>query len=339
MRELLIRYLLGELDAEEHEQLQAELRRNPELRNELAHLRACLAANQGEQPGAAEPPGGLAERTAERCTSGSDGEDDDEYLRRRAVVVAAAAEPPPGVLGWSLADLTVAGGVMLAVSMLLFPALRNSRDFTRMRTCQEHLQRYFVVATNYADNNRHFFPGAQPDEYAAIIPIELAERGYITREELKDMLFCPAAPLADQVREGRLGVEVPRRDQYRAMSPAQAAAAAWRTTPFYAFRFGYVEDGEYHLVRDDRSPHSFLIADTCGDVRDGLMSQNHGGNIIQVLASDGSVKALTTCTVPVVNDNLYRNSRGYVGAGWGRNDSVLGRPDSKPMLAGLPISQ
>jgi hypothetical protein len=339
MRELLIRYLLGELDSQEHDQLHAELRRNPELRSELAHLRACFAANQDENLGADEPPGGLAQRTTERCTSGGDAEYDDEDLRRRAAVVAAATEPPAGVLGWSLADLTVAGGVMLAVSMLLFPALRNSREVTRMRGCEYNMHEFFAAMTSYADNHGGYFPGAQPHEFAMVIPIELVEAGCATREQMKELLWCPAAPLADQVRDGQLTLEIPRRDQYRAMTPAQAAVAAWRTTPFYAFRFGFVEDGKYHLVRDDRSPNSFLLADTCGDQSNNLMSQNHGGDIIQLLCTDGSVKSFTTCTVPGLNDNLYRNARGRVGAGWGRHDAVLGRPDAKPDLAGLPVSR
>jgi hypothetical protein len=68
MRELLIRYLLGELDSQEHDQLHAELRRNPELRSELAHLRACFAANQDRTTRRTRPAhhGALHERRGRR---------------------------------------------------------------------------------------------------------------------------------------------------------------------------------------------------------------------------------------------------------------------------------
>jgi len=48
MREQLIRYLLGELDADERRDLQSRLKSSPELRAELEQLRSCFAANQDE---------------------------------------------------------------------------------------------------------------------------------------------------------------------------------------------------------------------------------------------------------------------------------------------------
>src|SRR5262245_17702820 len=129
MRELLIRYLLGELDADERRDLQARLRESPELRAELAQLRSCLASSQDEDLFAPDAPSGLAARTAERVVGGE--EPSESAIRRREERLSNAGDPPAGILGWSLADLTVAGGVMLAVSMLLFPALRSSRDGTR----------------------------------------------------------------------------------------------------------------------------------------------------------------------------------------------------------------
>jgi hypothetical protein len=44
MRDQLVRYLLGELNAQEREQLEAALRDSPELQREFAHLKKCLPA-------------------------------------------------------------------------------------------------------------------------------------------------------------------------------------------------------------------------------------------------------------------------------------------------------
>src|SRR6478672_547170 len=151
MRELLISYLLGELNAAERQDLEAQLQESPQLRAELAELRSCFAANQDDDLFAPDAPTGLASRTA-GLVVGGEGPSESAILRREAAL-SQAGDPPSGILGWSLADLTVAGGVMLAVSMLLFPALRNSRDGTRQVGCQNHLRQMSVLIGGYAEDH------------------------------------------------------------------------------------------------------------------------------------------------------------------------------------------
>jgi hypothetical protein len=163
MRELLIRYLLGELDASEHEDVQRRLAASPELRQELAHLRSCFAATcRPDDP--AEPPRGLAQRTSDRIAGhgsnlASKLSGDDES---RANAIAEVIDPPAGALGWSLADLTVAGGVILAVSMLLFPALRDSRDGTRRNVCQNNQRQLWRLVSLYANDHGGYVPEVYP---------------------------------------------------------------------------------------------------------------------------------------------------------------------------------
>src|SRR6187401_2454139 len=121
MREQLIRYLLGELDADERRDLQSQLRNDPELRAELEHLKSCIASSRDEDLFAPDAPTGLASRTAGMVSSG----ELPALKSRQGDDTSHAGEGPTGFLGWNLADLTVAGGVMLAVSMLIFPAIRN----------------------------------------------------------------------------------------------------------------------------------------------------------------------------------------------------------------------
>src|SRR5207253_4057124 len=71
MREQLIRYLLGELDEFEHEEVQRQLAANAELRKKLAHLRSCIAANCQDEAFLDEPPRDLVERTTELVTNGA----------------------------------------------------------------------------------------------------------------------------------------------------------------------------------------------------------------------------------------------------------------------------
>jgi hypothetical protein len=328
MRELLIRYLLGELEPEEHDRVHRQLAASPELRSELAQLRECFAASLREEESEAEPPRGLAQR----ATANTSLFDSNEALMaaQQARVTADATEPPAGALGWSLADLAVAGGVMLAVSMLLFPALRDSRDGTRRTVCQNHMRQLWFVVSKYSEMNRNYLPEVEPDENAGIFAVKLLDRNCIDEEDLKVLLVCPGAPLADEIRAKRYAILVPTLEELKKMTPDELAAARRHMSPMIAYRLGYFVGPNYYYVRNEPVPHSPLFADAPGSAEDGFISPNHGGSIMQVLHADGNVRVLTSCTIPGVGDDLFHNTRGQMKAGVGRQDSVLGVSECTP---------
>jgi hypothetical protein len=338
MRELLIRYLLGELDGNEQEDLHRRLAASPELRRELAHLRSCFADACQADETPTEMPYGLAERTTE-WVAGAEGDEGSEFARSRAAALAATADPPAGALGWSLADLTVAGGVVLAVSMLLFPALRNSRDETRRNVCQNNQRQLWLVVSDYAQDHGGYVPPVQPYENAGIFTVKLVERGYISAEDLALLLVCPAAPLADSIRAGKYAIRIPTSTQLRAMSASELAVARRNMSPFFAYRFPYRVGQQYHQIRAERRTSSPLFSDAPGSEQDGMMSPNHDGSIVQVMNMDGSIKSLTSSTVPGVEDDLFRNVLGKVAAGVGRQDSVLGKSEASPGMASIEFSR
>jgi hypothetical protein len=328
MREQLIRYLLGELDADERRDLQSRLKSSPELRAELEQLRSCFAASQEEDLFAPEAPSGLAARTAGRVTGG-------EYASgllgaRQGAELSHAGDPPSGILGWSLADLTVAGGVMLAVSMLIFPALRNSRDGTRRTVCQDHQQQLYVLVTRYAQDHRGLFPEVGPKENAGIFTIRLIGSGYIGPEELAQLLVCPGAPLADKFRSGELKIQLPSAEAIRVMSHAEKARVASTSSPFFNYRLPYRVGHTYHFIRNEHQPMSPLFSDASGDEQCNPMSPNHGGAIVQVQCADGSLRSLTSCSLPGFDPDMYHNDLGQVAAGLGPLDTVLGPSDAMP---------
>ena len=239
--------------------------------------------------------------------------------------------PPAGALGWSLADLTVAGGVMLAVSMLLFPALRNSRDETRRNVCQNNQRQLWLVVSEYMQAHDDYVPPVQPHENAGIFTVRLVEGGYIRAEDLAVLLVCPAAPLADSIRSDQIGI--PTSAELGAMSASELATARQNMSPFFAYRLPYRIGQQYHQIRADRLTPSPLFSDTSGAEQDGLMSPNHGGSIVQVTNQDGSVKPLYSCTMPEFNDDLFVNALGFVAAGVSRHDIVLGRSEATPAFA------
>ncbi|HEY2827257.1 MAG TPA: hypothetical protein VGJ04_06620, partial [Pirellulales bacterium] len=159
MRDLLVRYLLGELDAEKRELLEEQLLQSPELRRELEYLRGCLPSTEKPEAPFTGPPLGLAERTVDRVSDIASGAPlyDEEHASRalaeRATLASYAVEPSFGSLpSWSLADLTVAGGVFLAISMLFLPALRQSRDMARRNDCSNNLGQLGFILTKYSDD-------------------------------------------------------------------------------------------------------------------------------------------------------------------------------------------
>jgi len=332
MRALLIRYLLGELDELEHEEVQRRLAESPALRRELTYLRSCIASSGGEGT-LDEPPSRLAERTMELVESGC-GDSAASLLRG----YRPAADPPAGVLGWSLADLTVAGGVVLAVSMLIFPALGDSRNATRRNICLNNQRQLWLVLTNYAEDHGGYYPRIKPHENAGSFTVELVDKGYISAEELATLLVCPGAPLADAIRSGRFVLRIPTSEELQSMTPAQRFIARRNMSPFYAYRFPYRVGGQYYYIRHEGRPLSVILADTAGSEQEAFMSPNHGGAIVQVMSQDGSVRSLRSCRVPGYNDELFVNAMGVVAAGLGPYDIVLGSSGATPEMA-VPLPQ
>jgi anti-sigma-K factor RskA len=326
MREVLIRYLLGELSPEEHDEVHARLQSSPELRQELARLRECFAAHQDEDIADDGPPSGLASRVAERVTCG-DGA--IESAAGRSGRLTSAGDPPAGFLGWSLADLTVAGGVMLAVSMLIFPALRNSRDETRRVACQNNLRQLYVLCALHAQDHAGFFPQIKANEHAGAFVAQLIGKGYAHPQELRVWLVCPDSPVAAKIRDGAV-FDLPNAQQIAAMTPEQLSEFTAVASPSYAYAFPYREAREFRYVKNDRRAQMPVFSDAMGDEESGVVTPNHGSRFFQVQFADGSLKWFKSWKLPGVDEDMSRNNRGRVAAGEGPLDIVLANSGATP---------
>jgi hypothetical protein len=328
MREQLIRYLLGELDLDERRELQSRLKSSPELRAELEQLRSCFAASQEGDLFAPDAPSGLAARTAGRVAGGEDAS--DSRVTIPTTRLSHASDPPAGILGWSLADLTVAFGVMLAVSMLIFPALRNSRDGTRRNQCGNQLREMGMAFARYAQDHGWYLPQVGPNENAGVFTAKLIGNRYAQPEEMSVWLVCPGSPLADRFRSHELELRLPNAEQIHGMSHPQLMRVTAVSSPFYNYCFPYRVGKEYRDIQHRPASLSPVIADTSGDDEGHPMSLNHGGRIVQVLCADGNLRSLTSVTLPGSDDDMYLNNGGKAKAGFGPLDSVLGPSDAFP---------
>lgn len=336
MRELLVRYLLGELNSQELEQLEAQLRDSPELRRELEYLRTCMSGAEDddvERPAAAEAPRGLAERTLGRVCS----DKPCDAISHTPAEVAAAYDPPQGTPSWSLADLTVAGGVCLAISMLFLPALRQSRDAARRTGCANNLRQVGTMLISYAEAKGSYFPTPRGNENAGIFAVYLSEEGYAGPGELAKLLFCRASPLADQTDKQRITIRVPTMCELEAATAKERCMMKRGMSPFYAYLLGFVEGDRHCAVRNTHSCRKAVLADAPCD-KLGNMSANHGEGGANVMYQDGHVGFQKQCDLEASQrGEIYLNDAGQAAAGLDRDDTVLGRSEVTPGKV-VPVS-
>ena len=146
------------------------------------------------------------ERLAERTLGHICGDEPCEEV----VSQSRPTSPPPtmrrlGTPSWSLADLTVAGGVFLAISMLFLPALRQSRDAARRTGCADNLRQIGTMLISYSEQNGGFFPTPERDENAGIFAVlSASKRSYAGDDELAELLLCRSSPLAEEVAEKQI---------------------------------------------------------------------------------------------------------------------------------------
>jgi len=322
MREQLIRYL-GELEANERRELHIRLKADPELREQLAQLRACFAEHDDDFA-TDGPPRGLAARTTELVTS-SEGSGNLCSSRAQSGL-SSAGDPPSGILGWSLADLTVAAGVMLAVSMLIFPALGNGRENARRIVCQNNLQQLGLVEFQFADAHGESFPKVAAHQRAGSFVAQLTVGRFADPADLEVWLLCPGST-AGQLARAKLGTfKLKTPEQIERMTEKDYDRFTAIASPSYAHCLPFKSGGKLHYVTRNQ-PVVPLIADIGSD-NPRRVSANH--QVCQVLFSDGHVRAQTSIEMPGVDNNIFLNDRDEVAAGVRQSDSVLGPSRARP---------
>jgi hypothetical protein len=361
MRELLVRYLLGELNPQEQEQLEAQLRDSPEMRRELDYMRSCfsgaaddVAAEEAAAedaaagdfdfedadfcdadddtalPAVCDAPRGLAERTLDRVC----GDAPCEEITHSPAEIAAAYDQPTSTPSWSLADLTVAGGVFLAISMLFLPALRQSRDAARRTGCANNLREVGAMLVSYSETKGNFFPTPTRHENAGIYTVYLLEEGYAGADELSRLLLCRSSPIAEAVANKQISIRVPTMCELEAATAKERCMWKKLMSPSYAYLLGFVEGDRHCAVRNKHSCRKALLADAPCDKLNNLASSNHGGLGQNVLYHDGHVGYQKESTLPAdQQDPIYQNDAGEEAAGLDRDDVVLGRSEAMPVVS------
>ncbi|MCA9240190.1 MAG: DUF1559 domain-containing protein, partial [Planctomycetales bacterium] len=286
----------------------------PALRRELEQIRACLQSAEPEDCGGC--PEGLADRTAEGISRLSD-------CGQRAV------EPSGFSSRWSLVDVCVAAGVVLALGSMLLPAIPRSREASRRLACQDNMRQLGQALVGYSQEHDGYFPYIQPNENAGMFAVRLAESGQLSKQDLRRLLLCRAASLRDG--SSRITVVVPNASQLEhAKGQALEVLRRWMAGS-YAYRLGYVQNRQYHGIVNHENSRSPILSDSPTRIGGQWVSTNHGVREGQnVLYQDGGVRFQVGSTCPSMDANLFVNHYGLPAAGDGPSDVVLVRSDLTP---------
>jgi hypothetical protein len=322
-REHLLGFLLGALSPDEHEQVEAEIERNPMLRAEMQQLNAYVQ-NFGladERP-TWDPPAGLAERTC-----------------RYVAEAARGASLPSGRLAgrdiererrftWS--DFVTIAAVVVAAASLFFPALSFSRSASQIATCQNQLRQIGFGMQEYSDlQPDHSFPGPEaegPRAAAGIVAPLLVSQNLANSQ----MFVCPGPP-----RSGDAGnFRVPMVKELDRAAGKQLVAMQRMMGGDYGFNMGYVDGGRLVRAANSRRGQYVLAGDAPSNSRPRRASANHADRGQNVLFEDGHVHFLRQLPLDPMLDDPFHNRDGYVAAGVDRDDAVLGASEDSP----IPVS-
>ncbi len=319
-QEQLLGYLLDALEDDERQQLQQELANDPHLRKQLATLRAALQPMEPTRE-PVDPPPGLAQRTCRFVTAQAAGpkpaQDSRPAPAARLHAMRTDTRLDGGSSRFSWLDLAAAAGILVAASLLIFPALLNSRVQARTAQCGNNLQNIYQALASYSDTFGGNLPSAPPGDRLAVgggfAPV-LHTAGYLNEPR---QLLCPGSPMAE------LPVFViPSPEQIRSMPEGKELDAGLANLSSYTMSMGYEEDGRYHGLRNLGRTNFALISDVPDPTSVSFHSHNHAGGQ-NILFGGGNVRYVTAPISTVGNDHYYLNAAGRIGPGLNRHDSVI----------------
>lgn len=316
LQEQLLGHLLGALEESEEEQVAARLKRDAELRRELARVRGRLDVLDSGRYDFLPPPG-LAERTCRVVASQAES---SAAARRRPMSPMAAGPSSAGRFRWL--DVAVAAAVFAAASLLTVPAIQSSRFNARLVACQGNLRQIGVGMLEYSQLHGGYFPCVSrrdgPQAAGICVPI-LVRDGFVTDG---GWFVCPGSPSAGE--EGSrmstfYGSQTTPQDRLDDM-------LRWMGRS-YGFHLGHIRDGIYYGPRNLGRTHFALGSDTPGsDPSNGRQSLNHGGYGQNALLECGAVRFVTSSRPFSRADDIFANRWGLVAPGVDVDDSVIARP-------------
>lgn len=330
MREQLLGYLLDAIEPDERERLEDQLRRDPDLQRELELMDDALEPLRiADVP--IDPPADLAERTSRMVAAYRSGKPITQtgapVRVTPALIGDKSTEELAGDVGRrkTLADMAVAGGLVVAATLLLFPAIQQSRAGARLNQCQNNLRQIGLALAHYCMHNQGYYPPIGSSETAGIYAAYLQQGGYVHG---RGWNLCPASAHATCSGDGY----VPTFEELRAASGPARIRLQRGMGGGYGYTLHYVENGVYRCLRRRDCATLAVMADVPSGQLSGLLSANHGGCGQNVLYDDGHVRCLCRCTAEGGHDHIFLNSDGLLAPGTHAGDAVIASSDVIPVV-------
>jgi hypothetical protein len=229
--------------------------------------------------------------------------------------------------GSSWLDVSMAVGIVVAMSLLVFPAVQTSRFNSRLFTCRDRLRQIGLALTQYSESQNGYFPPvydrgrfAGAGRYAPV----LLHNGFIDGPE---WFVCPDSPLA-QDRQFR----IPSLEELAAASRQDQVRLRHSMGGSFGYNLGFVENGRYYGPRNLHREGFALVADAPSRLLPNHQTLNHGGRGQNVLHESGAVSFYPTPQPRDFADNVFLNELGLVDAGQHRDDSVIAPSDGVPRI-------
>lgn len=316
MREQLLGYLLGALDAHEHAEVERQLKGDPRLCDELESLAASLEPLESCRQ-EFEPGSGLAERTcdliSEQVWQQRPAPSTNRLTRDRRYEIQSRNQ-------WSFADVIVMAGVSLIAAMLFFPAISHSRYAARLTQCQNNLRELGLALVDFSQKaGRGYFPKVPVDgnqSFAGIYAPLLVDAGYLQDEYL---VLCPNVPLDARTDTWRLPTLV-ELDQASGPVLAELQQIAGGT---YGYSLGFVDQGQYQAPPNLGRTYFAIMSDAPLSQFTSYSSENHGGRGQNFLYEDGHVSFVADVRAISLADHPFQNRLGWMEAGMDINDVVI----------------
>lgn len=319
MQENLVGYLLGALEADEHESVKCQLEKNPELRQELSALEARLAPLESGRWQDYDPPAHLASAT---CAMVAEIAADSAAIDAHQVTprMSSVHEPPRKGASWSLMDMVVTAGIFAAIACLFLPSIGRSLDTAKVLACQNNLKDLFGGLSQFSTANKGAYPTPQVRGdvgMAGVFASQLVEPKFASYQQI----VCPT-----QQSKRTVALRIPTMSEVQQQQPRPSQSdmfAAFRKV--YGYSLGHFDDeGRYQRPRSQGRSHVALVADRPAMTPYGPANVGHRGHGMNVLMEDGSVKKLPAGVCTIGNDNIFVNDEGRIGPGVNENDSVIG---------------
>ncbi len=322
MNEDLLGYVLDAIDDAERQRIEEALEKDPHLQRRLEEIRTELACLD-VAPRDFEPQCGLAERTCDLVDAHKEAQLVRPASRRWDQM---SPERGANTRSWSMADAVVVTGILVVVSMLFFPAIANSRYRSRIAGCQFNLQRLGIALTDYSETNGGALPEIPVSGNRAVAGIYgpiLSQEGQFLADP--HVLVCPGSRLAERTSEWQLPslAELDQARGHQLVSLQRAAGGS------YGYTLGYVADGQYQAPRREGRANFAVMSDAPSLHLEGRRSDAHGGRGQNVLFEDNRVEFFVDC---VAYDALFVNRDGVASAGLDKEDSVIGRSSTPPLI-------